>query len=617
VRFVLGSALVLWLPGHLAVGRHLRKRPLPMRCVLSLGLGCLALPVWAQLASVVGVGLRPIAYLPSMLALAAGLGLSREGRHFAASLDASGPAPGWLAWSALATVLLGLGSMLAGFADFVAPPTTHDAANHAFMTWRVTETGSVLAADVFGPPHGAPDLPYLPGLHAIASLVAQTSGLAPYVSVWLLALVAAALLPASLMLLWNEWRAPAAVLALAALLVAGNAFLPSSLLWYGLFAAAVGLLLVPVASLLLLRLWSGGSVVQGLAAGLGAGSLLWIHGSELPTVGLATGLAIALQRRAPSRSVRAWVAFLLSFGLVGWEFFATVVPAYLSGGFGDGVARIEPFADALRRTLGAVGNAPLLQGLAVLGIALGCFDRRWRPVSALAVAALVLVTTLAVWRDPVSTLLATPFYRQPERVRYLVVLIVSPLMAFAGTWIWARARAASWPPVTRHVALVMGLAALVAPDLPGIIAAYRERATFAPFSEDDFTHARGIAEIVGPEQWVANHFFDGSCWAAQVSGRRFLAPAGWQLTDAAGRRNLAIARRFYFGWPTDLSERFAYLYATDLRTGPPRGFTRERFDADPRYEPVLVGEHSTLYRVRWELGEDAPGPGFGRGVPRS
>jgi hypothetical protein len=232
LRFVLAGALVLWLPGYLLAGRHLRNRPMPARIALCIGLGLLLLPLWAQFMSLFGVGVRPIQYLPVALLLAAWLGSTKAGRSVAAGLDSPEPPERWLSPALVVAFGVGFVCVILGFGDFVVPPTTHDAANHAFLTLRISETGTVLASQVFGPPHGVPDLPYAMGMHAAASMLAQTSGLAPYVSVWFMAVIAASLLPVSLSILWSEWHLPAAAVALAGLFVAGNVFVPSRLLWW-------------------------------------------------------------------------------------------------------------------------------------------------------------------------------------------------------------------------------------------------------------------------------------------------------------------------------------------------------------------------------------------------
>ncbi len=598
LRFVLGGAVVLWLPGYLLAGRHLRNRPMPARIALSVGLGMLMLALWAQSMSLFGVGVRPIQYLPVALLLAAWLGATEAGRSVAVGLDSEKPSERWLSLALVVAFAVGFVCLIQGFGDFVVPPTTHDAANHAFMTLRISETGTVLASEVFGPPHGAPDLPYAMGMHAAASMLAQMSGLAPYVSVWFMAVIAASLLPVSLSMLWSEWHLPTAAVALAVLFVAANAFLPSRMLWWGLFATASGLMLVPILALLLERFWSSPSFEAGVATGLATGSLMLIHGSELPTAGLAALVTIVIHRRPPRLHLPGWAAFIATAVIGGWHFLATVVPAYLRDGIESGEEYVEPLATAALRTLQAAGESPLLQGLAVIAVVLGFFEKRTRVLAIFVLVIVLVVTALALWRDPVSGLMTTPYYRQPERVRYLLVFFVPVLMGCGLVWSWQHIRANEWPAAARWIVIIAGVVALVAPDLPGIVQRYEGKRGYAPFSTDDFRHAQEIADIVGPDEWVVNAFFDGSSWAMHVSGRRFLVPTGWRLTDERGRGNLRIVHSFAPKLAIGrLDDHFQYVYVSDLRTGPARGFRRPRLDRDERFEAVLVGEHSTLYRA--------------------
>ncbi len=598
LRFVLGGAVVLWLPGYLLAGRHLRNRPMPARIALCISLGMLLLPLWAQFTSLFGVGIRPFQYLPVALLGTAWLGATEAGRSVAVGLDAEQPSERWLAPALVVAFAIGFVCLILGFGNFAVPPTTHDAANHAFMTLRISETGTVLASEVFGPPHGTPDLPYAMGMHAAASMLSQTSGLAPYVSVWFMAVIAVSLLPVSLSMLWSEWHLSAAAVALAGLFVAANAFLPSRLLWWGLFATASGFMLGPVLALLLERFWSSPSFEAGVATGLATGSLMLIHGSEVPTAGLAALATIVIHRRPPRRHVPGWAAFIATAVIGGWHFLATVVPAYLTGGIESGEQYLEPLATAALRTLQATGESPLLQGLAVVAVVLAFFEKRTRALAIFVLAIVLVVTTLALWRDSVSGLMTTPYYRQPERVRYLLVFFVPALMGCGLLWIWQRIRANAWPAAARWTLIAAVVVALVAPDLPGIVQRYRGQRGYAPFSTDDFRHAQEIADIVAPDEWVMNAFFDGSSWAMHVSGRRFLVPTGWRLTDPRGRGNLRIVHNFapkLAIWRLD--DHFHYVYVSDLRTGPARGFRRPRMDRDERFEAVLVGEHSTLYRL--------------------
>ncbi len=602
LRFLSGSAVVLWLPGYLLAGRHLRFRPPPTRWILSLSLGLFLLPLWAQATSLFGFGIRPVQYLPTILIATAAFGTTEAARRLGRAIDADEPNAsernGLFSVAALVAVGIGMGCIVAGFGEFVVPPTTHDAANHAFMTLRISEVGTVLASDVFGTPHGAPALPYAMGLHAIASMIAQISGLAPYLSVWFLALAAIALLPISLSIVWKEWRLPGPAIALAVVFAAANPYVPSRLLWWGLFGTAVGLFLVPPCALLLERFWSRGTLESAIAAGSAAGALMLIHGSEVPTSGLVALATILIHQRPPRRNATAWAAFLGSGVVCGWHFLVAIVPSYLSGGIEAGTEFVESLSMTTERTLSVLGTWPSLQAVGVFAIGLGLSEKKTRTLALFVVAIVLVVTTLALWRDPISGLLSTPYYRQPERVRYQLLFFIPGLIGFALHWIFTQVKAHAWPRAARVTAVVGVVSALVLPELPGIVRGYDAKKMFAPFSPDDFEHAQKISDLVRPDERILNQFFDGSSWAMHLCGRTFLVPTGWELTDLRGRSNQMILKQVFRGMPLDrLDSDLRYVYVSDLRTGSPRGFTRALAGRHESFQPILVGRHSTLYRI--------------------
>jgi hypothetical protein len=599
LRFLVGTAGILWLPGFLAAGRHLHRRPLPTRIVVSLGLGFILLPLWAQGSSLFGVGVRPLQYLPPVLILSALFGTTSISQRLGEALDSRSAAPPALGACLLGSSLIVFACIALGFADFVVPPSTHDAANHAFMTLRISQAGTILASEVFGAPYGHPDLPYAMGLHSTASMIAQTTGLASYVAVWLLALTFITLLPISLSILWDEWHLPAATIALAALFVAANPYVPARMLWWGLFGTAAGFFLVPICALLLERFWSEASVELGIAAGMAVGSLMLIHGSEVPTAGLAALTTILLHRRPPRLMPKGWIAFVVTGVLCGGYFLAGVAPAYLSGGIENGQEFIETLSMTADQSLGAIGAEPGLRIVGALALLFGLTQRKTRVIAIFALGLLGVVTALGLWRDPFSELLTTPFYRQPERTRYLFIFFAPALMGAALFWIWERIRAKRWPLAPRAIVATLVLGALIAPELPGIVRGFETKIEFSPFSSDDFAQALQIAETVEPDEWIVNQFFDGSSWVMHLSGRRFLVPTGWRTTPPGALPNQQTLQRLLRGMSFDLLDsHYRFLYVSDLRTGRPRGFTRQRVDADPRFDPVLVGKDSTLYRIR-------------------
>lgn len=598
-RFALGSAVVLWLPGYLLVGRHLKNRALPQRAILALAGGAFILPLFAQATSLAAIGVRPWQYLPVVLVATAALGRTQYARTLGRALDRREPDAPWVGPALVIPTLVGVVVLALSFHDFVVPPTTHDAANHAFMTLRISEVGTVQASQVFGAPFGRPDLPYALGLHAIASMIAQTTGLAPYVAVWFLSLSAVALIPVSLCLLWDDWEMDSKAIVLGALFVAASPYAPGRVLWWGLFGTAAGLFLVPILSLLLARFWSAATLGSGITAGAAAGSLMLIHGSEVPTAGFVTLVTLAITRRRPDLSATGWLAFLFSMILSGSFFLITVAPSYLGGGIESGSEFIETLEYATSESLGVMGSWLPLQILGVLSLGLAFIDRRTRIVALFTLCVLAVATALALYRDPLTSLLTTPYYRQPERTRYQLVFCLPLVLGFGVHWLSAKIPTNRWSVGSNLMAGAAILLALIGPDLSETIRRHREKLHFAPFSADDYRQSKEIAALLKEDEWVANQFFDGSSWLLHLAGTPLLAPTGWQLTSPPTKSNRKILqdliRQLRF---EKFDKRFAYLYVSDLRTGKPRGFTRQRAARIPALEPVLVGQDSTLYRIR-------------------
>ena len=106
---------------------------------------------------------------------------------------------------------------------------------------------------------------------------------------------------------------------------------------------------------------------------------------------------------------------------------------------------------------------------------------------------------------------------------------------------------------------------------------------------------------------VANQYPDGSIWALHVSDREGLLPHGWNRILADGSRlRDRVGELAQEPWTAAaLMMRDAgvvYLYVSDTV---PAGFEGTRLhrtdlDADPRFEPVLVGATATLYVIHWD-----------------
>jgi hypothetical protein len=140
-------------------------------------------------------------------------------------------------------------------------------------------------------------------------------------------------------------------------------------------------------------------------------------------------------------------------------------------------------------------------------------------------------------------------------------------------------------------------------------AAPQERARF---TDDDARLAHDIAAVVGDQEWVANAGGDGSYWAMHVSGRRFVRPSLW-VTMRAGDGSVgdAVDGLLHDPWPDATralnTAGVAYVYATDHHAGAPRGCIPASYDRDPRFEGVLRGRSSGLYRILWLASQPVEG----------
>lgn len=609
MRVLFASALFVWLPGHLLIGRWLEgTRPFDrLVCSVALGLG---LPfLYAAVFVRAGLSLTPLPY--ALFVLVLGLAshrwpLTREsGRLWSGII----PRPGSRGSAAVAlSMALILLAFLLGHGGLSAPPHVDDASNHAWITLRVVQTGSDDPGILRGDGPGFVDKAYTPGLHVAAALIARAGGLAPYVATWMLVLLLSVLIPASWSLLWRAWGVPGTVVALAVLFASANPLVPGGVFSWGGFGQIAGFFMVPVVAVAMRAAGSAPRLRNAVLAGILTGGLAFLHFSE---VFVAAGAVVLFPRRK-GRVMPARTLLALSLLLV--VFAALTLPELLAvaGHYGspEVVPRLETkqLGDALERWSRACGR-DLLQVLAVVGILVGVWRRASRRI---AIATLVLgvwYLALQVRADPVSQWLAHPFYRQAPRILYLQCYLLPPLMAWPVLLLHERLHA-SRPRLADAVvagiaflALGMGLKR-VDNDLPA-------QSRLVPFTEADYHHAVRVGEIVGADEVVANFWRDGSTWAMHVSGRRFLEPASWLCVDGDGRPisdwMLLLTED---PWPRDLvafleSGAIDWLYVSDTVLGEgPRGLRRRDFDRDDRFELVLAGESSSLYRILRPTGSD-------------
>ncbi|HOX26160.1 MAG TPA: hypothetical protein PLL30_08640 [Candidatus Krumholzibacteria bacterium] len=628
-RWLAAMALVVWLPGHLLVGRHLRALDEVSRATLALAAGLALTVVAAPLAAVLGVPWRPLPYL--VFALAAGWGTGRAAGYRRAIAAWTGDFPTLPAagrWLLFVTVLLGGWLLIAGYGALAAPPHVHDASNHAFLVQRVVESGRADARSVFAGLYGRPDLLYLPGWHATAALVASASGVAPYVSAWFFPLMLAALLPVSISVAWRSWGLPPLVVACGALLLTGNTLVPGGILEWGGFGQIAGLFCLPAMLVAVRGLRRRPGVWTGLWCGVIWAALARAHAGEAFA---AVVLGALTWSRAPGRDEGIGGGrLILAIGVTVLALAALIAPdAWRLGGAYAGtiVHRVsepaERFGYALEKYWKAGGRAPGLQLLTAFGMVIALAGRRWRFLALVSLALGAVFVARAAWRDPLTGLLTVPFYGQAPRVLYLQCLFLPAIAALplATLWQWLGrrripSRAVSGRPawtaqIGRAGVLAVALLLALGPAWPQVLRQHRLDRGTVPFTPAEYALARQIADAVPAGAVIANYWDDGSTWASQVSGRAFLQPLSWALHGPAGQdlREATLALRERPWPPAATALRDAgvqYLYVSDRQFPPdaPLRVERAEFDGDDRFAPVLRGGAAALYRILW----DAAGP---------
>ncbi|MFH1843104.1 MAG: DUF6541 family protein [bacterium] len=399
------------------------------RLVMSLAAGLFLVPPLGLVFQLVGLPFRPLSYLPVALLLAWGLGRLAGYRRYARACVTDITPLGYRAQILLSVCCLAvLMLLLLGLGDLSAPPTAHDATNHAFLVYRISQVGSIDIEAIWQGVVGRPNRLYYAGWHGAAALVATTGGVAPYVSGWYLPLVLMSLLPAALSLLWRAVRVPKPILLLGALFVITSNYVPASLIGWGGYGQLIGLFLVPAGVLGLLGALHTRRWFAGMTLGLILFAVLQVHASEIVVVPLLGALAWWLRGGGRPQLATVLVTlgvFVLLAGPVAWKLAAS----YLQ--HNQVVYHPETVSLALACTqfMDVGGRGSWVRELVVLGLIVGLWVRPLRPLVFLSLAWGILFVTLSVLRDPISNILATPFYRHAPRILYLQLYVIPPLMA--------------------------------------------------------------------------------------------------------------------------------------------------------------------------------------------
>ena len=618
-RWLTAFGVIVILPGWLLLGRHIRTLDRAARLYLATCAGLLLTALLGPAFAALQVPYTPESVTASGIVIALALGRSRRWRDTAAGLaDGIEPfdARGVLAVISLSAVMAAI--VLVAFRDYAAPNHLDDASNHAFMASRVLAIHSLAAGRVFAPPFGAPAIPYLPGWHGCAALIADLGRVPAWVSAWGLAVFACVMTPAALTLFWRAAALPLPVVLLGGAFAAANFYMPTNIFSWGGFGAIIGLSLAPWVALALRGLVLRPSATGGLLAGLALVAILHIHTSELFTAPLL--LAAILPRVSGShnhaRNVARSVALAVAvFALVGLLPLLEPLRVYR----GWTASETLPTPPGLRAAsidflTFAGGNVPILRWFVVPGLMAGLIWRRSRRLALLSLAFLLLYFGVRQFQDPLSLALSRPYYRQFPRVIYPQMYLLPPLMAVA---VLATMRAASrlWRGPGKRLLPLVPLVALVHWVLyPGVYWSYRNleyQKRGVPFTPADSRLASEMARVLPGGAVIANQYGDGSFWAMHVSGLRFLDPCSWALGEREGLHHRpAIAQLLDRPWPAEvralraLGTEYVYVGDTVLEgVAPP--LSRVRLDADPRFERLLDNGDDAVYRIRWDA-DSAP-----------
>jgi len=221
--------------------------------------------------------------------------------------------------------------------------------------------------------------------------------------------LAAALLPAALVLLWRRlgFTAPVAVLAAFLVPVAGD--ITAAIPGHGGLGQFVAMFALVLPVLALARALRSGGLGSSILAGLGLACLLLIHASW--TV-LTVLLAVIISRQngaEPAAGRRVWlaaaVAAVVFLAATAWD----LVPA--AGVYKERALNPDDrlsLLTCLRMATRSTGAWWGLELVVVGAIVAGLVRRGTRPVAILALALGTLSVTLGTWQDPVSMVLSQP-----------------------------------------------------------------------------------------------------------------------------------------------------------------------------------------------------------------
>jgi hypothetical protein len=401
-------------------------------------------------------------------------------------------------------------------------PPNYDASQHGFFTSRIERSGSTDASEiVVSDPRGrsrAAD--YYPlSLHASLAVAASLTGTEPAdLLTGAVILMGAVVLPCGLFALTRRVvpREPLAA-GFAAVLAALFSMFPYKPIGWGGITLIVGVALLPAVAVLLERTVTRRlTVASGLLAALCVMSVLAVHNSQVPILGVLVGLLL-LEAAAFARSWRLLGEALVRLVVVGAGALVLFAPTLLS--FAGGVSERSDFRDTglvpldfiLGQLITLHAYVPSSQGWLALLAVIGAGVLVWRHQVAWVVGAagvFFVIVAAAVSDSGLVGTLTFAWYRQPERIAYYLVYFV-PVLAGVGVAVACTSVAALVARGRPKLAWVLPVTAVVALGVIALVGGTNA----ARVNRDLVTTSYTQNAPVGPAEvaafhWIADHASD-------------------------------------------------------------------------------------------------------------
>ncbi|MEW6471845.1 MAG: DUF6541 family protein [Actinomycetota bacterium] len=532
---VVGLLLVGFLPGLLVERILLPRRSIVDRLASAPALSCAVVYLFFRILGFASVPVSPGAFF-ILLVMLIGLAFGPRGMRRPAPMELE-PKRGLEVSIALGLLImaiaLGAGVWLTSIPREFAVPPNHDSMYHGFMAARISETGSLEADQVLvtSVHSDQPVTAFYPlGLHVVAALVHQVTGTSLSDILWWIVVVAGALcLPVGIFSLTRRFF-PDDPLSpgVAALLSVLIPLFPYKPIAWGGIALIMGMALTPgVVGVLEASVGASWSVAALVLAVIALVGVLVVHTSEVPLVVLLVGTLVLHQ--APGRH---WWPFIRTraarLAMIGGVFGLLALP--LAGramedrsSYPDNpTIPVENALVELARLRVAVDtDQGRIALLAASGIAVLLWRRR--PWLALAFGCVVALYAIAASStNQLLRLLVSPWYRQSERVAYVVAFmaaIVGSLAVASLAGVVAHrypGRPGRWLAIGAASVVMLVVAANIPPRTSAMLR--RQIDGYSAVRADELAAFRFVREQRTPLAVLGDELGDGSIWMYSLTG---------------------------------------------------------------------------------------------------